>query len=186
MKNMNVRLLRNEKNWSQEQLAHFSGLSIRTIQRIENNEKVGLESLKSLAAVFEIDLTQSSQSSPKIQESDMTPNLTRNTLINDEVSATAIEPQSIEPSTNVEEAAEKHVAEVKSFYKMLVIYLSTFMLWPVFALVDEGENNDIWWSTLYMGCCYLVIIAIHANSVFQPFGDKWENRQKKKYLDSNK
>jgi transcriptional regulator with XRE-family HTH domain len=34
----------------------MSGLSIRTIQRIENGENAGLESLKSLAAVFEINI----------------------------------------------------------------------------------------------------------------------------------
>jgi transcriptional regulator with XRE-family HTH domain len=37
----------------------MSGLSIRTIQRIENGENAGLESLKSLAAVFEIIITDS-------------------------------------------------------------------------------------------------------------------------------
>jgi transcriptional regulator with XRE-family HTH domain len=34
----------------------MSGLSISTIQRIENGENAGLESLKSLAAVFEINI----------------------------------------------------------------------------------------------------------------------------------
>ena len=51
----NLKKLRLEHNWSQEQLAELSGLNIRTIQRIENGEKASLESLKSLAAVFEID-----------------------------------------------------------------------------------------------------------------------------------
>jgi len=37
----------------------MSGLSIRTIQRIENGENAGLESLKSLAAVFEINIADS-------------------------------------------------------------------------------------------------------------------------------
>ncbi len=46
--------MRLQRHWSQEQLAEMSGLSIRTIQRIENGENAGLESLKSLAAVFEI------------------------------------------------------------------------------------------------------------------------------------
>ena len=51
---MNIRQRRLEKDWSQEQLAQYSGLSARTIQRIESGQKVGLESLKCLAAVFEI------------------------------------------------------------------------------------------------------------------------------------
>jgi transcriptional regulator with XRE-family HTH domain len=55
---MLVRKLRLQRGWSQELLAEFSGLSIRTIQRIERGNKPGLESLKSLAAVFEIDISQ--------------------------------------------------------------------------------------------------------------------------------
>jgi len=51
---MNIQQRRLEKEWSQDQLAQYSGLSTRTIQRIESGQKVGLESLKCLAAVFEI------------------------------------------------------------------------------------------------------------------------------------
>lgn len=51
---MNIQQRRLEKEWSQDQLSRYSGLSTRTIQRIESGQKVGLESLKCLAAVFEI------------------------------------------------------------------------------------------------------------------------------------
>jgi transcriptional regulator with XRE-family HTH domain len=54
-----IKKMRLERHWSQDQLAEMSGLSIRTIQRIENGENAGLESLKSLAAVFEIIITDS-------------------------------------------------------------------------------------------------------------------------------
>ena len=54
-----IKRLRVERHWSQEQLAEMSGLSVRTIQRIENGENAGLESLKALGAVFEIDLVDS-------------------------------------------------------------------------------------------------------------------------------
>tara|TARA_R110000787_G_scaffold70646_15_gene157120 strand:- start:12375 stop:12827 length:453 start_codon:yes stop_codon:yes gene_type:complete len=54
-----VKKMRIERHWSQEQLAEMSGLSIRTIQRIETGENAGLESLKSLAAVFEVTLVDS-------------------------------------------------------------------------------------------------------------------------------
>jgi len=53
---MQVKSLRIQHDWSQEQLAHMSGLSVRTIQRIEKGENIGLESLKSLAAVFEVNV----------------------------------------------------------------------------------------------------------------------------------
>ena len=54
-----IKKLRLERHWSQEQLAEMSGLSVRTIQRIENGENAGLESLKSLAAVFETNIEDS-------------------------------------------------------------------------------------------------------------------------------
>lgn len=55
---MIVKKLREKRNWSQEQLAIMSGLSTRTIQRIESGNKASIESLKSLASVFEIDISK--------------------------------------------------------------------------------------------------------------------------------
>lgn len=52
-----IRKMRLQRGWSQAELAHFSGLSVRTIQRIEKGENPGLETLKSLAAVFDLDVT---------------------------------------------------------------------------------------------------------------------------------
>ena len=56
-----IKKMRLERHWSQDQLAEMSGLSIRTIQRIENGENAGLESLKSLAAVFETNIADSNK-----------------------------------------------------------------------------------------------------------------------------
>ena len=49
---MVIKGLRQQRNWSQEQLAEFSGLGLRTIQRIESGSKISFESLQDLAAVF--------------------------------------------------------------------------------------------------------------------------------------
>lgn len=54
-----IKKMRLERHWSQDQLAEMSGLSLRTIQRIENGQNAGLESLKSLAAVFEVNIADS-------------------------------------------------------------------------------------------------------------------------------
>jgi len=173
---MNVKALRTQRNWSQEQLAHFSGLSIRTIQRTENNEKVALESLKSLAAVFEISLTELKQEQNMTTDTLNTANEVSNTQ-------TVTKPRSKTLTEEQHENAKKHVDEVKGFYKMLIIYVVSFLIWPFFALVDESTNNDAWWMTLYMGCVYLGIIAIHANNVFKPFGEKWQKKQEEKFHD---
>ena len=61
---MLIQKLRLQRGWSQEQLSDISGLSSRTIQRLERGHPASLESLKTLAAVFEIDLKQ-------LQEPDM-------------------------------------------------------------------------------------------------------------------
>lgn len=49
-----IKKLRTERAWSQEQLAELSGLSLRTIQRIEKRGKASMESKKALASVFEV------------------------------------------------------------------------------------------------------------------------------------
>lgn len=46
--------LRIARQWSQEQLAKLSGLNLRTIQRLESGAKASTESLRALAAVFEV------------------------------------------------------------------------------------------------------------------------------------
>ncbi|MEX3009269.1 helix-turn-helix domain-containing protein [Hoeflea sp. TYP-13] len=53
---MLVRKMRIDRGWSQETLAELTGLSVRTIQRIERGGKASLESLSALAAVFEVEI----------------------------------------------------------------------------------------------------------------------------------
>ena len=50
-----VRKLREEKGWSQEHLAAVSGLSTRTVQRLEAEGNASLESRSALAAAFGVD-----------------------------------------------------------------------------------------------------------------------------------
>ncbi len=52
---MFVRVLRQRKRLSQEQLAESSGLSLRTVQRVESGHRVSYASLRALAGVFDID-----------------------------------------------------------------------------------------------------------------------------------
>jgi transcriptional regulator with XRE-family HTH domain len=61
---MLIQKLRLQRGWSQQQLADLSGLSVRTIQRLEQGHVASTESLKSLAAVFDMDFST-------LQEPDM-------------------------------------------------------------------------------------------------------------------
>jgi transcriptional regulator with XRE-family HTH domain len=62
-----IKKLRLERHWSQEQLAEMSGLSTRTIQRIESGQNADFETLKSLASVFEINLSSLNKEEEKEQ-----------------------------------------------------------------------------------------------------------------------
>lgn len=51
-----IRLWRKERYWSQEQAAEEAGLSLRTIQRLENGGSASYDSAASLANAFEVDV----------------------------------------------------------------------------------------------------------------------------------
>lgn len=53
---MILKQLRISRYLSQEQLAEISGLSVRTIQRIESGHNASTESLKCLAAALDVDI----------------------------------------------------------------------------------------------------------------------------------
>jgi transcriptional regulator with XRE-family HTH domain len=55
---MIVKKLRDKNDWSQEQLAEYSGLNVRTIQRVESGQKASIETLKCLASVFEVNISK--------------------------------------------------------------------------------------------------------------------------------
>lgn len=63
---MIIRRLREDRGWSQEQLAETSGVSVRTIQRIERGGRASLETLKCFAAVFETTI-------PELRKEDQMP-----------------------------------------------------------------------------------------------------------------
>ena len=70
---MNLRELRKEKGWSQGDLSELTGLSVRTIHRIENGQVTpSAESAKALAAVFDVPfaefLSLAKDSSPSEQQ----------------------------------------------------------------------------------------------------------------------
>ena len=52
-----IRRWRDERCWSQEHLAEVSGLSLRTVQRLENGGSASRDSVMSLAAAYGVDVT---------------------------------------------------------------------------------------------------------------------------------
>lgn len=157
---MQVKSLRLHKNWSQEQLAQLSGLSVRTIQRIERGDNVGLETLKALAAVFEVDVNHLKS-----------PNNNEHELFNTEETATL-------PSTlkEKETLAHEKVQSIKEFYMLSMVLIGIFLFLPNY---NQGENLG---QLIVVAISFVVIIGAQANAVFQPFGEKWEQKKFKQLM----
>ncbi len=156
---MRIQKLRLQRGWSQEQLAEVRGLSARTVQRIEKGQVASLETLKALAAAFEVDLAQ-------IQEPDMTPAAPPN------VSASA--------GLDAEEAlAFAHVRKVRGFYLHLVQYGIVVGFLAVLNLATSPRYLWFLWVVFGWG----VGVMAHAMSLWTPFfGGDWEKRQVEKRL----
>ncbi len=78
-----LRELREARRWTQEQFVEVSGVTLRTLQRAENGESVGFETLKALAAALKVDADElvlkeapSSSSFPSDHELVFLPRLT--------------------------------------------------------------------------------------------------------------
>ena len=154
---MIVRKLRLEKGWSQEQLAEISGLSVRTIQRIERGQNPSLESLKSLAAVFETEVSD----------------LQKEAAMSNQAKVSTEEEQAI-----------IYVRDIKGFYTHLIIYI--VVVGTLFTLNITRSSNHIWaiWPALGWGIGVL-FHGLNVYEVFNLFGVDWENRQIKKRLKRN-
>ncbi|EAS66153.1 2TM domain-containing protein [Photobacterium angustum] len=151
---MIIRKLRLQRGWSQEQLSQLSGLSIRTIQRIEQGQKAGLESLKSLAAVFEIQVSDLQMEPP----------------MNKEISITEDEKQAI-----------NYVKGIKGFYSNLTTYV---LVISALFVINYFTSPDYWWAiwpALGWGIG-IVSHALSAFEVLNIFGPEWEKKQVEKRL----
>ena len=162
---MLVQKLRLQKGWSQEQLAELSGLSARTIQRIENGQKPSMESAKALASVFEIDFTQ----------------LTGEPTMQDAPNARPFNPQSGDARTAEEVLAFRHVRKLRGFYRMLIVYV---ILIPALAAINfNTERHYYWflWPALWLGL-FLLLRALTVFDLLPFMGPEWEKRQVEKRL----
>ncbi|MEC9261591.1 MAG: helix-turn-helix domain-containing protein [Pseudomonadota bacterium] len=65
---LQIKALRQQHQWTQQQLAEMCGVSLRTIQRVEKEGNAATETVMSLSAVFEVP-QQSLQVVPKADSS---------------------------------------------------------------------------------------------------------------------
>ena len=144
---MNIRELRKQKFWSQDQLAQMSGLSIRTIQRIERDQKAGLESLKALSAVFDIEISE---------------------LQREAVDAAGI----VTAEQNDQVRKEAYVEGVKGVYKLAGLAIFSLISTFVFVVDDTTE----WGFIGLMAVSWAVIIGVYTMNTFDLFGDEWKSK----------
>jgi transcriptional regulator with XRE-family HTH domain len=166
---MLIQKLRLQRGWSQEQLADLSGLSVRTIQRLERGQTASVESLKALGAAFEIDFSQ-------LKEPDMT--TSAETSTNPPTFGAATMNQGL----SAEEAlALAYVRKLKGFYIHLATYCIVIGFLAIVNLMTYHHYLWFLWSASGWG----VGLLFHGMRVFDkvPFlNGEWERRQVEKQL----
>jgi transcriptional regulator with XRE-family HTH domain len=153
---MRIQKLRLKRGWSQRQLADASGLSVRTVQRVENGQPASTETLKSLAAVFEVDFS---------------------TLDPEQTMATS----AATPAERQEEEAFRYVRKLRGFYLHLLQYVVVCLALVAVNLIASPRYPWVLWVIGGWG----LGVALHAFRVFRPawfLGPQWERQQVEKRL----
>ena len=153
---MIVRKLRLQRGWSQEQLAEMSGLSVRTIQRIERGQNSSPDSLKLLAAVFDTDFS-------RLME------------------GTTMSEQTETGITEDEKRALQHVKELKCFYTHLIQFVAIV---SALAFINYMIMPGYYW-VIWVIIGWGAGVIAHGLSVFEVFNlfdPDWEKKQVEKRL----
>jgi transcriptional regulator with XRE-family HTH domain len=151
---MSIQKMRLKRGWSQQQLADACGLSARTIQRLECGHAGSVESLKSIAAVFEVHFLTLTETAMK----DETNNL-----------------------TNQERIAFKRARRLRGYYAHLLMYL---VVNAGCIAINLFTNPDQLWfvgALLFWGLGLLVhTLTVFVFDKY--FSGQWELNQVEKYL----
>jgi transcriptional regulator with XRE-family HTH domain len=153
---MLIQKLRLKRGWSQQQLADGSGLSVRTIQRIEAGHPASTETLKSIDAVFDIDFSTLSMKEPQMA-----------------TATAAVEKE--------EQEAFDYVRKLRGFYIHLIQYVVGMAIMLAINLIVSPHHLWVFWVAGGWG----LGVAMHAFRVFQAyrlFGPQWERRQVERRL----
>lgn len=157
---MIVRKLRLQRGWSQDQLAEFADVSVRTIQRIERGQKASLETSKALAAVFEVNLSTFTSEDNAM-----------NNLIDDQSTNPTTENYEKAKLQPDEEEAINYAKGIKEFWSSVLVYV---ILAIAFAFAGFREPKVLWvFGGLGIG---LLVQGLMAYEVIRL---PWQNYEKK-------
>ncbi|PCJ22342.1 MAG: XRE family transcriptional regulator [SAR86 cluster bacterium] len=159
---MIVRKYRLKRGWSQRQLAEMTGVTTRTIQRIEQGHRPSIETCKALASVFEVDFHTilAGQSNPEKYLNDP------DNLIE--------ESQSL---SYEEQEALIYAKRIKEFYEVSVGYI---LLALIFFVLFQG-NSIILLIFSALGLC-IVIQGLIAFEVVGFLSPEYERKLAEKRL----
>ena len=166
-----VKKFRLQKCWSQEQLAEVSGLSVRTIQRLEKGHPASMESLKALASVFELDVLQLQQEQT----------MTKHEINTNKTDTNERPSESQSWITREEEEAIEYVEGVRAFYIHLIVFV---MFMPCFIALNLWVTPQFHWFYLLLIPWLLAFIlqALFTFPILKIFSPEWEKRQVEKRL----
>jgi len=151
---MLIRKLRLQKGWSQEKLSELTGLSTRTIQRIERGDKPSLESLRLLSEALGVENAQ----------------LQKGTIMDTN------ETISLE-----EEEVLSSVRAHRDFYIHLIKFSAVIAVLLVINLIVSPHYLWVLWVILGWGIG-VILHAVRIFAWFNLFDPEWERRQVEKKL----
>jgi transcriptional regulator with XRE-family HTH domain len=176
---MLIQKMRLQHGWSQQQLAEASGLSTRTVQRIEAGHPASTESLKSLAAVFGVEWsTLNPEPAMTTQANPADPTFPDVAAVRADLGSTANVAARIERE---ERDAFAHVRRLRGFYLHLSKYLMVVSVLVIVNLVTAPHRLWVLWVIAGWG----IGLLFHASRVFRPdwlLGAAWERAQVEKRL----
>jgi len=205
---MIIKKLRLDRGWSQEDLAEISGVSVRTIQRIEQGGRASLETLKCLAAVFETPVPELRKAEKMPDQTPEKPDTTAPVELqeparpaagmSDEDRAALRYAKNLRKYEEAPENARQTTADgvpadeqqriraevhrMRGFYTQLVRYVVITGFLLVINLLTNPEYIWAVWPALGMG----IGLALHGWKVFGGdvlLGEDWERREVMKRLE---
>ncbi|MGK0375436.1 MAG: transcriptional regulator with XRE-family HTH domain [Arenicella sp.] len=172
---MIVRKLRLQRGWSQEQLAHISALNVRTIQPIERGQAPSLESKKSLAAAFEVQLATFDNIGKATAEPDADVALIEKDEANMTDQENAVRIEDIKAD---EEYAINYAKGIKEFYNHLLMYL----IFAVTIIVVKGFDDSVVIWGLLGWTVGVIVHGLNAYEMVNLFNANWERKIAEKKL----
>lgn len=148
---MDIKNLRTQRGWSQEQLAEMTAVSVRTIQRVENGETASPETLKALASVFEVPLFELAQ-----QE--------------------AAQPDAKQSLSKRERRVLRDIRRLRGFYIHLFWFLAVCLMLMLINLATSAGYLWFLWVVFGWG----IGVAFHGLGIWRPFrqwGAQWERQE---------